>query len=185
MSSNQLPTRSWVSRTIKGKDIYTHLYNEDQKLFMISCLGHCMTPSEVAESFLEKYGIQLKNRSSTLTYYRTHPKWQRMINEIRVKYLSDVNAVAGAHQRVRLDRAERVYDRAVKSKDLHYQLAATEQQRKEFDKSEYNQINILQQQYINMSDEEVSQRKRWLFEKLKLVKEVSNGTSPVPSKEGS
>lgn len=167
---------TWVSRTVNGKDLYSHKYTEDQKLFFVNCLGHCMSPSEIYEAFKETYEAPLENHYSVLTYYKQHPKWQKMINEIKIKYLSDVNAVAGSHKRVRLERADRIYDRAYgrnTEKSDSVALSAIDHQKREFDKHEYNQVNILNQQYINMSDEELTERKKWLVDKLKLIKEVS------------
>lgn len=180
--------KTWVSRTVNGKDIYTHKYTEEQKLFLVGCLGHCMSPSEVAEAFKETYKMPLDNYQSVLTHYRCNPKWKRMIDEIKVKYLADVNAVAGAHKRVRLERADRIYDRAYKrntDRSDTVALSTIDLQKKEFDKHEASTVNILFQQYNHMSPEEVTARKKWLSEKLQLTKEVSNGTSGVSSKEGS
>ena len=162
-----------------GNEIYTDKYTEEQKLFIVNCIGRCMSPSEIGEAFLEEYKIELTKPSSLVGTYKRTAKWKSMIDKIRTEYLADINAVAGSHKRVRLDRAERIYDRAVKKKDLHYQAVSIEQQRKEFDKHEYNQVNILQQQYINMSNEELTERLKWLAEKLPKVvqKEVSNGKS--------
>ena len=167
-----------------GNEIYTDKYTEEQKLFIVNCIGHCMSPAEIGEAFFEEYKMKLTKPSSLVGTYKRTAKWKSMIDKIRTEYLADINAVAGSHRRVRLERAERIYDRAVKKKDLHYQAVSIEQQRKEFDKHEYNQINILQQQYIHMSDEELSQRKKWLIDKLKLVKEVSNGNGRIEGEVG-
>lgn len=166
-----------------GNEIYTDKYTEEQKLFIVSCIGHCMSPSEIGEAFLEEYKIELTKPSSLVGTYKRTAKWKSMIDKIRTEYLADINAVGGAHKRVRLERAERIYDRAVKKRDLRYQTAAIEQQRKEFDKHESGTINIWNQQFINMSPEERAHRKQYLAEKLKL-KEVLNGNGGIEGEAG-
>ena len=155
----------------RGHDKFT----EEQRTFIATCVAHCLAPSEVAVAFEQQFQMKMTYPSQSVWTMKRSNKWKGFIEKMRKEYLADVNAVAGSHKRVRLERAERVYDRAVKKGDLKYSLLSIEQQRKEFDKHENNQFVILQQQYNFMSDDELQQRKQYLLGKLKNLKENSNG----------
>ena len=167
-----------------GQKVVGGSYTHQHKVFLANCIGVCMSPAEIREAFEIEFGFPLPSGSTVCRLIKNSPRWSPMIKKIQTQYLSKMSEIAGSHKHVRLERAEKVYDRAVAKGDLKHQLLSIEQQRKEFDKHESNSILILQQQYNFMSDEELSQRKQYLLEKLKSIKEVHSGTSTVQGEVG-
>ena len=164
----------------------TWKFTDDQRLLMAKLMGQGWTNSEIKQHMLEVHDIKVTPRN--LDQMRQGEKWKPIIKQVREAYIGGVHDVAGSHKRVRLERAERMYDKAVLKGDIKTGLATIEQQRKEFDKHESNQFVILQQQYSFMSDEEVEERKKILVEKIstlkKQIKEVQNGNGGVQSEAG-
>ena len=173
----KLSAETLDQRVVKGS--YTHQH----KAFLANCIGVCMSPAEIKEAFELEFGYALPN-SNICRLIKNSPRWSPMIKKIQTQYLSKMSEIAGSHKHVRLERAEKVYDRAVEKGDLKHQLLSIEQQRKEFDKHENNSILILQQQYNFMSDEELAQRKQFLLGKLGNLREVQIGTSTVQGEVG-
>ena len=167
-----------------GEKIVNGSYTHQHKVFLANCIGVCMSPAEIKEAFNLEFGFPLPSSSTICRLIKNSPRWSPMIKKIQTQYLSKMSEIAGSHKHVRLERAEKVYDRAVEKGDLKHQLLSIEQQRKEFDKHENNSILILQQQYNFMSDDELAQRKQFLLGKLGNLREVQIGASSVQGEVG-
>ena len=158
------------------------VFDGEQQIFIVKLLAQGFTKTEIKEELKSKYGIVVTDPA--IRNYAESDKWKPVVKKLRDEYVSSTLEVAGSHKRVRLERAERMYDRAIEKKDLKYGLQAIEQQRKEFDKHEYNSFNILNQQYNYMSDEEVEERKNLILSKLNKQKELKNGNGGIQGEAG-
>lgn len=159
-----------------------HFLNEEQKLFIVKMVAQGWTKTEIKNELKSTYDIVVSD--TTVRNYAESEKWKPLLKKLRDEYVSSTLEVAGSHKRVRLERAERMYDKAVAKNDIKFGLLSIEQQRKEFDKHEYNSFNILNQQYNYMSDEEVEERKNLILSKLNKQKELKNGNGRVESEAG-
>ena len=157
------------------KDKY-HLFTEEQKLAIVKMMAHGWSNSEIQSHIKETYDI--KASMTAIENYKSAEKWKPVIKKFRDEFVNSTDEVPGSHKRVRLERAERMYDKAAAKGDIKFGLLSIEQQRKEFDKHENNTYNILNQQYNYMSDEEVKNRKEFLLAKLNK-KELKNGNGRV------
>ena len=186
--------KGYVSKISKdGKEVYSHKYTEEQKLFIVTMIGQCRTPEEVKEAFKEKYAIELHKPGVLMRVYKNADKWKPIIERIRSKYLEDIEHVAGYHKRVRLERAERVYDRSVKKGDLKSQLSALEHQRKEVEQGNFTTLSLTLNQYNMMSSDELLAEKERLMSRLgnydmkkimTIKKENDNGDGRIQSEIG-
>ena len=158
------------------------VFNEEQKLAVVKMIAHGWTRTEILDELKNAYGIKVSVQ--TIRNYAEADKWKPILKKMRDEYVSSTTEVAGSHKRVRLERAERMYDKAAAKGDIKFGLLSIEQQRKEFDKHEYNSFNILNQQYNYMSDEEVEERKNLILSKLNKKKELKNGNGRVESETG-
>lgn len=146
---------------------------EEQKMIIIGYIASYMTPSEIIEICKEKHAINISFQQ--ITKYKEADKWKPIIKKLREEYLADLPAVAGSHKRVRMERVERIYERAIKKNDLKNQLASVEHQRKEIEGDRSGSLHLTLNQFSNMSDEELyEQRKRVLdqVKKLEPKKEI-------------
>lgn len=168
--------------TYNGKDVYTENLTEDQRQFIIVCIGEGFLPSETAEAFDERYNLPLMNPGNIYHNLKRNSEWKEKIEKVKERFLLNAADIAGSHASVRIRRMEKVADKCYQKGDMSNVINATEQIRKEFDKNEVNQFNQYNQ-YNFMSDEEIYERKKYLLSKLN--KEVVNGTGRIPSKEGS
>lgn len=101
----------------------------EHKTFIVQRLACFDTPSAVADAVKEIFGIEIV-RQSIQSYDPTKvsgkalaKKWQALFTETREKFLSDTSDIAISHKSVRLQRLERMADKAEKSKN--YVLAAS------------------------------------------------------------
>ena len=153
---------------------------EEQKLLVINMIGRCMTPKEIAEVCKTEHGFKLEPQA--VYRYANTEKWKPMIKKIKEEYLANIADVAGSHKRVRVERADQVYEKALAKNDLKTAISAVEHQRKEMEeKVVQSQLSLTLNQYNLMSDEELEYRKNELMTKLskkkviELPKEESNG----------
>ncbi len=136
---------------------------EKQYLISLWATGH--TPTECAERAREDLNIQIAPIS--IVQYSKAEKWQPLIRKIRQATMNDLAAVSGSHKKVRLERSEKVYEKAIKKGDLKHALAATETQRKEMEGG--GDVNLTLNQFNMLSDEELEQKKREFMEKLSMT----------------
>lgn len=154
---------------------------EEQKILVINMIGRCMTPKEIVEVCKTEHGFKLDPQSCYR--YANTEKWKPMIKKIKEEYLANIADVAGSHKRVRVERADHVYEKAIGKGDLKTAISAVEHQRKEMEeKVVQSQLSLTLNQYNLMTDEELDYRKKELIEKLNrtkvidVSKEESNGT---------
>ena len=158
---------------------------------IISYIAQCKTNREVKALVKSEMGMDIGDRQ--LALYRSSKKWKPIIAKEREDYLNSIMEVPGYHERIRLERADKIYEGAVASDDLELALKATEQQRKELKEKSGKDgpTNFIFQQFNNMSEEELadkynqalikienSKRKQKLLESLES-KEVIDGTSGI------
>lgn len=165
-SRNKLTNRNWK-------------FTEDEKMKIITMISSGMTVKEIQEEAKECYNITISK--SQIVQYKTAPKWQDTIKQLRQSFLVDPAQVAGAHKRVRLERAERAYDRAYAKGNVKETLMAIEHQRKEMEeRGEPTTFSLAFHQYNIMSDEELERRK---FEALEFLKQHEEKSNVESSKE--
>jgi len=144
---------------------------EEQKLIIINMLGRCMSPAQIAKEVFDEHGIKI---STSMVYkYSIAKKWRPLIKKFREEYLANISEVAGAHKRVRLDRADRLYKKAEDKGDIKAALGAIEHSRREMEeKVAASSLNLTLNQYNLMTDEELEYRKQELLQKLDKSKKV-------------
>lgn len=150
--------------------------NEDQQLELMELIAKFGNFNEINKHFISKYQFAL---SSPLIYqYKRAPKWQPVIKKLREKYTSGVDEVAGMHKRVRLERADNIYELAMNKGDLDAALRANKDLREEVtDKHSVGNIVLNQfNQFNNMSDEELMQRREELMKKVKSAEVITDGS---------
>lgn len=176
---SELPEEPKIIEKIKNKVGKPIGVQDEIKIEAVTMFGHGWTTCEIADFIEENYNINMTYQNIN-NYIKTE-KWKPYLKKAQSERETKVTNAAGRYKAVRIERAERVYDRAVKKGDLKYSLAAIEQQRKEYEKYEEGMMNILRDQYANMSDEEVKERKNQVLIRLK---ENKNGSSGVQGEAG-
>ena len=137
--------------------------NQDQQLELMEFIARYAPLEEVNEHFFSKYKLTI---SQPLVYqYKRTKKWQPIIKKLREKYLLGVEEVAMSHKRVRLDRRERIYTKAMKDGDIKTALSSVNSSQEEMsEKTRGHSITF--NQYNVMSDDEIEERKKELLDKL-------------------
>lgn len=147
-----------------GKGVNWRL-SEGEKQIIVSLWASGLSTSEVVERVSLEHNIQISLLQ--VWRYTKAPKWQALIKKIRQETMSDLAAVAGSHKRVRLDRHERIYDRAIKKGDLKHAIIATESQRKEMEGG--GDFNFTLNQFNVLSDDELEQKKLEIMQKIQIM----------------
>ena len=168
-----------VKHRLDGSLEVQNRQTEEQKLFIATCIGYCMTSGEIAETFKKRFNFALYEPWTTIASYRRSRKWDAVIAETRTKYIADIQAVAGSHKRVRLDRLERLYEKAYDKNNLRAAMEVVDHQRKEMEeKAQYGSVNLTLNQYNSLTDEELEERRNLFLQKIKRIekKEDLNGS---------
>lgn len=151
-----------------------HKFSEPYKHRLAMHIAECDGPSEVAKIVKAETGLDVTR--STIDYYTKHKRWGPLIEKKRQTYLQNVQDVPGFHERVRLERADKIYKYAIENGQHDLALKATEQQRKEVKERAVN-VNLTQyNQYNNLTDEEVQEKLR---ESMARLGKLMNGTKEV------
>lgn len=90
----------------------------EQKTFIVQRLACFDTPSAVAEAVKEVFGLEL-TRQTIQVYDPTKiagktlaKKWRELFDATREQFLTDTTGIAVSHKAVRLQRLERMADKA-------------------------------------------------------------------------
>ena len=151
--------------------------NEDQQMELMEFIARFAHIDEINEYFFTEYKITL---SGPLIYqYKRTPKWKPIIKKLREKYLLGEEEVAGRHKRVRLDRADKIYNKAFTKGDLRTALQANRdsQEMVEGKNVREGDLSISFNQYNGLSDDEIKERMKEVTQKLSRI------TIDVPKKE--
>ena len=135
--------------------------SEEEKQIIVSWIATGCTPSECVERAKEELDIDVS--PAQIIQYSRAKKWQDMIKTIRKNTIDDLSEVAGSHKKVRVARHERIYEKAIKKKDLKTALSATEHQRKEM---EEQSVNLVLNQYNILSDDELKAKHKEVMERI-------------------
>jgi hypothetical protein len=156
-------------KDIKLQKVIAAKFTPTERLYIISLIAQCLTCEEIQEQVYQAYQ---KNISPGLIYqYKRTPRWIPVIKKLREEYDIQVSASPMASKRVRLDRLNRAYGRAVQKGDIDNQIKSVGTATREFDmKGDTNHFNntLVFQQYNAMSNEELNEK---LNERLKQLEQ--------------
>lgn len=144
------------------KEGETWRVSEQDKQLLVSLWASGNTFSEVYEKAHEEYNINV-SREQIMAYTKSL-KWQKLIEKIKKETYSDIASVAGSHKKVRLSRAEKIYEKSMSKNKFKDALAATEHQRKEMEGG--GDFNVTLNQYNVLSDEELEFKKKEVLDRI-------------------
>jgi len=130
-------------------------------------------PKEIKELVEEQHGINVK--TTTISKFKQDEK--ELIGKLRAQYLETVVEVPIAQKRVRLERAEGLYESACEidnSKDrIDTRLKCLSNARDEVEGKGSSQVTFAQyNQYNNLSDDELNYKIREIEEKVARARKV-------------
>ena len=164
MNLNPLPTKFGYEGNPDIHKIERWKFSEQDKQLIVSLWASGLTPSEVVEQAKTDYNMKLS--ISQVIKYSKSEKWQKLIKKIRQEVMSDLASVAGSHKKVRLQRHEKIYEKAYKVGDLRNAISATEHQRVEM---EGGGDSVTMNQYNFLSDEELAEKKKEVLSRIQLI----------------
>lgn len=147
----------------------------EQSRHLCECIAYFMSAAEINASFNEKYGIEIKRIYTKIYNMKRSNRWNPMIEELRAKFIAGVHEVAGSHKRVRMERRELLYEKALKSGQIRNALIAVKHQEEEMEGIKSFHINV---ELENLSDAQLEEKKKMLLERISL----SNNTILIPQK---
>lgn len=149
---------------------------EDQQLELVEMIARFYPPNKINQHFVSTHGISIS--TALIGMYKKTNKWQPVIKRFREKYVAGVDEVAGMHKRVRLERADDIYERAMALGKLNIALQANRDQREEVtDKNSVGNITLNQfNQFNSMSDEELVLKREEILNKVKKAEVISDGS---------
>lgn len=164
------------TKDIKSKAFNAPKLNDEHKSYLVGLIAHCYSNAEINEEMYTKFGKTIS--PALVLQYKKSKRWLPIIKTLREEYEINVPAANMFSKRARLDRLERIYDRAINKDEVDVQLKAVTQGWREVEgklqdgdttnvymsNPVYNQLNLL-------SNEELMRRHKEATEKLKLIKE--------------
>jgi hypothetical protein len=148
----------------------------DVKDYILRGIAKYVTPSDIVEQVQDIFRISIT--PSLVTAYKSTKKWQPIISKYRQEYLATLEDVPMSHKKVRLERVEKLYEKAKTKGNVRELLTTIEHSRKEMEGDGIHSLTL--NQYNIMSDEELEAKREWLLDKIKKAK--SKEIIDVPSK---
>jgi hypothetical protein len=141
-----------------------------QRIEIVKMLAEFIPQPQIVYEIKRKYGIELSQQS--IYGYSVSPKWKDKLLKLRKKYTDDLESVPGYHKRVRMERMEKIWEKADNKSDLKSAVTVTEHQRKEVegDGTKQSGDNILIQ-FNAMSDAELQKEFDNTLEYVKRLEE--------------
>lgn len=172
---------------IVRKEIQPFKFTHEQRLDIMRLIARGMTCKETQTAIHEITGHYISE--GQLAKYRTSKKWKPTIQKERELYLSSLADVPGYHKKVRLERADKIYNAAMQDGSLKNAILATEQQRKEVEDKGNAPVSFVFQQYNGLSDEELQDKYTQALIKIEKhkqkqivnIQEVKDGIRRVES----
>lgn len=161
VEATSMPSKKTIRPPKAGE---TWRVREQDKQLIVSLWASGLTASEVVEKAQNEFNINV-SRWNILQYTRAI-KWQKLIKKIKQETYADIASVAGSHKKVRLERGEMIYEKAMSKNNFKDALAATEHQRKEMEGG--GDVNVTLNQFNMLSDEELEFKKKELIERIAL-----------------
>lgn len=174
----------------KGKSrwgVTTHKFPRAYKYRIAQLIAQCDITSEIMSTIKAETGIDISH--STVMQYKHSKKWAPIIAKEREIYLNNVAEIPGYHEKVRLERADKIYRYAIGSNNPELALKSIEQQRKEVKEKPTGPVSLTFNQYNGLTDEELNEKYDVLLKKIEEKKKrnvitienkgESNGTSGV------
>ena len=162
---------------VKRKSGPSHI-SELDKQYMVTCLATGMSATEVARLVEHERGIIVSQQN--VWAYGQAEKWQPLMRKIRQEVMSDLASISGSHKKVRLERAEKVYDKAIDRGKLDIALKATEHQRKEMEEQS-GSINLTLNQFNVLSDDELQLKQKEVLDKIQRLSQKKGITLVEPA----
>lgn len=138
---------------------------ENEKQIIVSLFANGLTPTEIQDRTRTEFNFEVSVQQ--IYVYSRAEKWQPLIRKIRQETYNDISSVAGSHKKVRLERGEKIYDKAMGSRKYDLALKAVDNQRREMEGD--GAVNVTLNQFNNFSDEELVVKQREALEKVKRL----------------
>ena len=186
--SDTLPEKIKSKFRPNGQSVHHPIHTEEEKTFIASCLGRMMSPMEILVAFKEEFGKGINNYTSIIRSIKIGEKWQPLIDSVRKEYLSSIHKVAGSHKRVRLDRNDNIYRKALDEGDFKAALTANKMSMEEMASQKGPDVNVTFNQYQLLSDDEIKEKMAEVISRINKSKktlEITNeGRSEHNGNEG-
>jgi len=144
--------------------------DQDQQLELMEFIARFASIEEINAYFVPTHGVSISQ--PLVNQYRHTKKWQPIIKKLREKYLISEDEVPGFHKKVRMERNDKIYEKAFKDGDLKTALQANKQQKEEMTKDEGN-LSLTLNQYNYLTDEELQEKIAEAREKIAKLTAVT------------
>ena len=139
-------------------------FSEQEKQMVVSWYAMGLSSYEVVEKAKEELNIDIS--PFQVRVYSHTEKWQPLIKKVREAHMQDLASIGGSHKKVRLQRHEKIYDKAIGKNKYDLALKATEAQRKEM---EEGNVTLTLNQFNVLSDDELEFKKNEVMNRIKLL----------------
>lgn len=140
----------------RRKDVVTYKFTAPQRRQILMMIAHCKTTREIMA--VVKDQMQMEISAAQVHEYRHSKKWNSVITKEREAYLGSLSETPGYNDKIRLERSETVYEKAISDNNLKMALLAVDQQRREVKEAGKSPVSFVFQHYSNMTDEELQDK---------------------------
>lgn len=157
-------------------DNQTHKMNNAMRIKVMQMIAEFISVKEIVHVLKDEHGLTISENA--IRMYQKNRKWKAIIQEFRREHLLRVEEVPGSHKRVRLERADKVYAKAIDKGDLKAAIQANEHARREMEeKGQAITLNL--NQFNLMSDAELLEKRKELLDEIKKKEAIDvKPTSP-------
>ena len=139
----------------------------DARVLICQLLGQYHTTTEINQVLKERYHVAI--HPVNIQRYRHHPKWALLIKQFRATYLGSIMEIPISHQVVRLDRLERLYQKAMVNEEVGEARQILQDAAEEMDKTKGPRVIYVHQDIVQMNTVEIEQRRVAIVDRLKQL----------------
>lgn len=130
--------------------------------------------SAISEHMKKTFGKELSKQA--IDSYKNSNKWKPVIEQFREQYRKEIFQVPLANKRKRLDELQRMYDRYIAEDDIvnarKVLSDCREEMEKRFGDVNFSFTNITNNEYHDMTDEQIMEEKAKTIEDLERIRKL-------------
>lgn len=141
--------------------------NHELQMKMCEYHARYMPVRDILVKFKEEHGITITE--TTARWYLMSKKWFPIIQQMREKWVVGVLEIPISQKRVRLERLEDLYRKAISARQISTAKEVLRAAKEEIEGTKSGDINIQMNKIEMISDEEIKNRMRKIKEEMASI----------------
>ena len=141
--------------------------NHELQMKMCEYHARYLPCKDILVKFKEEHGVTITE--TTARWYLLSKKWSAIIQQMREKWVVGVLEIPISQKRVRLERLEDLYKKAISARQISTAKEVLRAAKEEIEGTKSGDINIQMNKIEMISDEEIKNRMRKIKEEMASI----------------